>query len=281
MGLKDKIKDVWKKVSDLEGGEEKAESTAAGKGRIPYKVISQKLKEIMKENVDVVGRKIILPGYYIIYFNEADRKLRMEVEDVFCEELKEELYHEMRKINPEQNKHDLTIRIETDASLPGGQFRIEHHIKAPETIGISRQPTVSFTVPKPEAEMETQKTLVEQPLPPLAEEEPKTVVQKIRKPLYKLLIDSGTEKTEQIIEKETIAIGRGSKDDVMLQSPDFSISRSHATLSFTAGSFTLLPKGVNGTFLNGVELELNKPVLISPGDEIKIMNYTIKVVLES
>ena len=54
----------------------------------------------MKQNVDVVGRKIIIPNYYAIYFNEADRKMRIEVEDVICDELREELYHDMQKYLP-------------------------------------------------------------------------------------------------------------------------------------------------------------------------------------
>ena len=215
MGLKNKVKDIWKKVSDLEDGEETRDKMAKDKGRIPYKDISQKLKEIMKQNVDVVGRKIIIPAYYIIYFNEMDRKLRLEVEDVVCDELREELYHEMRKINPEQNKHDLIIQMQTDAGLVDVQFRIEHHIKKTDEPEKAKEKAEIAQEPEPEVESDFQQTLVEQPLPQMPDDDQKTVVQKLEeKVLYKLLIDSGEGPQEHAISKETISIGRGTKDDV-------------------------------------------------------------------
>ncbi|MFQ5677353.1 MAG: hypothetical protein ACE5G1_15805, partial [bacterium] len=99
MAFKNKLKNAWKRVSDLDDDTESAKKQSKEKERIPYKEISKHIKEIMKEHVDVVGRKILIPNYYAIFFNEIDRNLRLEVEDVMCEELKEELFHEMRKIN--------------------------------------------------------------------------------------------------------------------------------------------------------------------------------------
>jgi hypothetical protein len=278
MGVKDKVKNIWKKVSDLEDGEETTDKTAKGKERIPFKDISQKLKEIMKQNVDVVGRKIFIPSYYIIYFSKADRKIRIEVEDSVCDELKEELFHEMRKINPEQNKRDLIIQLQTDAELADGQFRIEHHIKKPDGVEKIPREAAPVSASMPEDERDFQQTLVEQPLPLNLDDQQKTVVQKLdEKTYYKLLIDSGEQVREQAVSKETISIGRGSKDDVVLQSPDFSISRTHATITYSNGDLSITPLGVNGTLLNDQELELNEPVPVSPGDEIKIMNYRLRI----
>jgi len=277
MGLKDKLKGAWKRVSELDNGEESAKM-AKDQGRIPYKAISQKLKEVMKQNVDVVGRQIIIPSYYLIFFNEADRKARIEVEEVLCEELKEELHHEMRKIKPEQNKREVIIQVETDASLAEGQFRVEHHIKKPEAETKIIQAEKAVPAVEPDEENDIRQTVIEQPLPISAEDEPQTVVQKLNRTLYTLWIDSGEETREIGISKETISIGRGSKDDVQLSSPDYAISRMHATLAFAHGSYTLTALGINGTFLNGQELELNKPVALAAGDEIKIMNYRIKIV---
>ncbi len=277
MGLKNKAQDIWKKITDLDGGEESVKN-AKDKGRIPFKEISQKLKTVMKDNVDVVGRRIIIPGYYLIYCNEADRKIRSEVEEVVCEELKEELYHEIRKINPEQNKRDLMIEIKTDCSLPAGQFRIEHHIKKTDVEEKSPVEQKAIKPFLPESQSDYEQTVVER-IQQNQVDDQKTVVQKLKqKDLFKLLIDSGEETHELSISKETITIGRGTKDDVILASPDFSISRTHATLSYNNNHFTILPQGVNGTFLNGKELELNKSVAVSAGDEIKIMNYRIKIV---
>ena len=110
-----KLKGAWRRVSNLDDETQSIRTKADD--RIPYKVISQRLKEIMEQNVDVVGRKILIPSYYGVYFNESDRDMRREVEDVMCNELKEELFHEMRKINPEQIKGDVVISFNTDPAI--------------------------------------------------------------------------------------------------------------------------------------------------------------------
>lgn len=281
MGLKDKIRDAWKRVSDLEDESEAAKSQAKGKERIPYKEISKKLKEIMKQNVDVVGRKIIIRNYYAIYFNETDRNTRIEVENVLCDELKEELYHEMRKINPEQNKREILIEIKTDPSIENGQFRVEHHIKKPEEEDeIEKISEIEASVPevKVNEEIDYKQTVVERAPPTFSDDDQKTIVQRpASNMLYRLLVDSGEQKEEIVITKDVISIGRSSKDDVILPSPDYSISRSHAMIEVRDGDFYLMPYGINGTFLNGQELELKKEVKISPDDEIKIMDYMLRI----
>lgn len=278
MSLKDKAKGFWKRVSELDENSETADVNSKEKDRIPYKDISKKLKEVMKGNVDVVGRKIIIPSYYIIYFNEADRKLRKEIEDVVCDELKEELYHEIRKINPEQNKRDLFIIIKTDSALENGEFRIEHFIKKPELGEKIMEAESPVQTPEIENEVDYQETVIEQVPLPTPDDKQTVVMQRPSEVvLYKLLVDSGEEKREIEITKKIISIGRGSKDDVSLQSPDFSISRSHAIITVKETNYYLTPSGINGTLLNGQELELNKEAIISAGDEIKIMNYSLKI----
>ena len=41
--------------------------------------------------------------------------------------------------------------------------------------------------------------------------------------------------------------------------------------------YYLTPSGINGTFVNGEELELKKEVQVFPEDEIKIMNYKLTI----
>lgn len=279
MGLKDKTFGIWKRISNLDDDSEKADNQSQEKERIPYRDISKKLKDAMKQNVDVVGRKIIIPSYYVIYFNAADRKIRIEVEEVLCEELKEELYHEIRKINPEFNKRELIVKVKTDAALEDGQFRIDHHIKKPDASEKIEKVNSPVQSPAPvDNDMDYQQTVVEQSLPKISDDAQTVVVQKPQaKALYTLLVDTGEEKKEIDISKNSITIGRSSKDDVTLQNPDFSISRSHVILDFRDGNYYLMPAGINGTFFNGMELELNKEIKIAAGDEIKIMNYCLKI----
>jgi hypothetical protein len=280
MGLKDKAKGIWKRVSDLDDGSESVNSLSKEKERIPYKDISKKLKEVMKSNVDVVGRKIIIPNYYAIYFNKADRKMREEVEDVVCDELKEELYHDMRKINPEQNKRDLCIEVKTDATIENSEFRIGFHIKKAEPGEKIIEEETPVQEPNVENEIDYKETVIEQTPSTIADDKQTVIMQRpTDEILYKLLVDSGEEKQEIEVTKKTITIGRGSKDDVCLLSPDFSISRSHAKITLKDDEYYLTPFGINGTLLNGQELELNEESKISAGDEIKIMNYSIKILM--
>lgn len=285
MGLKDKMKNVWKRVSDLEDETAGARGQATASDKIPYKEISRKLKEVMKQNVDVVGRKILIPNYYCVYFSEGDREARVEVENVLCEELKEELFPEMRKINPEQNKREMVIEIHTDSSLEKGQFRIAHHMKKPEAgeeaKAASATPQTSPPPPKPPVsdENDFKETIIEQ-RPQFTSDDQATIIQRPAEIRYKLLVDSADDQKEIEVTKDSLTIGRSSQDDVVLESSDFSISRAHAVLSTRDGNHYLLPSGINGTFLNGQELELKKEVQITPADEIKIMNYKLKIIAQ-
>ncbi|MFQ5649889.1 MAG: FhaA domain-containing protein [bacterium] len=280
MSLKNKIKGAWQRVSDLEDESADARQQALSNERIPYKEISKKLKELMKKNVDVVGRKILIPNYYVVRFSKYDREMRKEVEDVLCSELTEELYPEMRKINPEQSRNAIVIEVETDPGLVKGQFSIDYRMKKPEPQQrdeTKETPEAAPPLPLPDTEMDLKETVTEDPETFDADEHP-TVVQTAEPVVQiKLSIDSGQEVQEVTFEKDRITIGRASHDDVVLESQDFSVSRGHAAIELRDGSYFLLPTGVNGTLLNGQELELQKEVPISPADEIKIVNYTMKI----
>jgi len=277
MAFKEKLKGAWRRVSNLD--DETQSIRRKVDDRIPYKVISKKLKEIMEQNVDVVGRRILIPTFYTIYFNESDRNMRLEVEDVMCNELKEELFHEMRKINPEQSKGDLVISINTDPAIEKGQFKVVHRMKKPsrKEDRLSLDKTASEIMPPPD-ENDLQQTIVEAAPDFTAADEQQTIVQMAESSvLYKLLIHTDDGTNEQLVTKEMVTIGRSSQDDVVLESSDFSISRAHATLEMRDDMYYLTPVGINGTFVNGEEMELKKEVQVFPEDEIKIMSYKLTI----
>ena len=272
-----KLRGAWRRVSNLD--DETQSIRRKVDDRIPYKVISKKLKEIMEQNVDVVGRRILIPNFYTIYFNESDRNMRLEVEDVMCNELKEELFHEMRKINPEQSKGDVVISVNTDPAIEKGQFKVVHRMKKPsgEEERLSLDKTASEIMPPPD-ENDLQQTIVEATHDLTAADEQQTIVQMPESSvLYKLLIHTDDGTNEQLVTKEMITIGRSSQDDVVLESSDFSISRAHATLEMRDDMYYLTPVGINGTFVNGEEMELKKEVQVFPEDEIKIMSYKLTI----
>jgi len=277
MAFKEKLKGAWRRVSNLD--DETQSIRRKVDDRIPYKVISKKLKEIMEQNVDVVGRRILIPNFYTIYFNESDRNMRLEVEDVMCNELKEELFHEMRKINPEQSKGDLVISINTDPAIEKGQFKVAHRMKktSREEEQLSLDKTASEIMPRPD-DNDLQQTIVEAAPDFTAADEQQTIVQMAASSvLYKLLIHTDDGTNEQLVTKEMVTIGRSSQDDVVLESSDFSISRAHVTLEMRDDTYYLTPVGINGTFVNGEEMELKKEVQVFPEDEIKIMSYKLTI----
>ena len=276
MAFKQKLKGAWRRVSSLD--DETQSIRRKVDERIPYQVISKKLKEIMAQNVDVVGRRILIPNYYSIYFNESDRDQRLEVEDVMCNELKEELFHEMRKINPEQSKGDVEISVNTDPAIEKGQFKIIHRMKKPqdeERANLDKTASEGMTPPD---DNDLQQTIVEAAPDFTAADEQQTIVQMPEgSVLYKLRIHTDDGTNEQLVSKEMVTIGRSSQDDVILESSDFSISRAHATLEVRDEMYYLTPAGINGTFVNGEEMELKKEVQVFPEDEIKIMSYKLTI----
>ena len=275
MALK-KLKGAWRRISNLD--DETQSIRRKVDERIPYQVISKKLKEIMEQNVDVVGRRILIPNYYAIYFSESDRDLRLEVEDVMCNELKEELFHEMRKINPEQSKGDVVVTVNTDPAIEKGQFKIIHRMKKPHEEERASLDQTASEVMTPPDENDLQQTIVEATPDFKAADEQQTIVQMPESPvLYKLRIHTDDGTNEQLVYKEMVTIGRSSQDDVVLESSDFSISRAHATLEVRDEMYYLTPAGINGTFVNGEEIELKKEVQVFPEDEIKIMSYRLTI----
>ncbi len=282
MGLKDKVKNAWQRVSDLDDESADAKDQAKAGDRIPYKEISKSLKELMKKNVDVVGRKILIPNYYAVLFSQHDREMRSEVEDVLCAELREELYPEMRKINPEQVKSAVVIEVQTDPNLEKGQFNIRFSMKKPTSAPepMASPPAVVPQAPLPNTESDLKETIIEAPetfdaddLPTIIQAPPAARVQ------IKLKVESGGNVREYVMDKALVALGRASTDDVTLESPDFSISRKHAVVELRDGQYFLTPNGVNGTLLNGEELELEKEVPVSPEDEIQITDYKIAILV--
>lgn len=277
MGLKDKLKGAWNRVSDLDDESASAKEQASAGDRIPYKKISKEIKELMKKNVDVVGRKILIPGYYIVYFGEEDREMRKDVEEVMCEELREELYPEMRKINPEQTKRDILIEAGTDPDVELGKFRVEYRMKRPAPG--AHKPTAAARpapTPPPDDDNDLMATVIEQPAVSVPDaDDQATIIQAPVTDGFSIIVKSDTSEKSHQFTKKKISIGRASQDDVVLESEDFSISRGHALLEMRDSKFFLTPVGVNGSHLNGEELTLKTEVEVNRGDEIKIMNFTL------
>ena len=82
---------------------------------------------------------------------------------------------------------------------------------------------------------------------------------------------------EYPIDKDSLSIGRKHGNDIQLN--DLTVSGRHS-LIITMGEHVYVDDlgSTNGTLLNGQDLELKKEVPVTPNDEIKIMNYTLKII---
>src|SRR5262249_45310856 len=73
-------------------------------------------------------------------------------------------------------------------------------------------------------------------------------------------------------------IGRGPENTLVLLDPERKISRTHATLTFAGGRFTLKDQGsIAPVVLNGRPLGNGNEAPLAPGDEIRIAGYAMTV----
>lgn len=81
-------------------------------------------------------------------------------------------------------------------------------------------------------------------------------------------------------EQPQVKLGRGSRCEIRL--PFQIVSSHHLTFLNEKGGYKVIDVGsTNGTYLNGVRLEPNVPTPISSGNELRIVDLTIRIEIES
>jgi hypothetical protein len=82
------------------------------------------------------------------------------------------------------------------------------------------------------------------------------------------------------VRREVFSIGASSDNDVVIPDDKY-VSRSHAVVRYDSGGFWLVDQGSrNGTFLNDTRLK-EAPMMISPGDRIRIGNAAFELIAAS
>src|SRR5215468_5897785 len=77
-------------------------------------------------------------------------------------------------------------------------------------------------------------------------------------------------------------IGRGEINTLVLSDPERFISRTHATISFQAGGYLITDTGTkNPVVVNGRPLGSGSQTRLGDGDQIKIGDYLLQVVLSA
>lgn len=98
----------------------------------------------------------------------------------------------------------------------------------------------------------------------------------IEKPAHlNLRTDTGEVLQDYVLEKLRVSIGRAPSSDILL-SKDKLTSRSHATILYENGEYTLIDeRSANGTFVNGQQLEEKSPYKLRDGDHVGIGEYEL------
>lgn len=87
---------------------------------------------------------------------------------------------------------------------------------------------------------------------------------------------STDEKTVNRIDKREVWIGRREDCDIRLSHPF--VSKTHAQITVEGENYFVESFGLNGTFLNNLDMERGKKYKLKPNDLIKISEYEVSVV---
>ncbi|HEV2992576.1 MAG TPA: ATPase, T2SS/T4P/T4SS family [Candidatus Angelobacter sp.] len=92
-----------------------------------------------------------------------------------------------------------------------------------------------------------------------------------------LLIENTLTAENRLVEliNKSYQIGRGNECDIVLTSPF--VSRIQASIEYSRQAFVIEPHGMNGTYLNEVELKKTERVPLGAGDKIRIGEYVLSV----
>ena len=78
------------------------------------------------------------------------------------------------------------------------------------------------------------------------------------------------------LDKPTTTIGRAPENDIVLLDEEKVISRYHATLRYSGGSYSLIDNGSsNGTNVNGQSVDKQAPRALQDGDRVNIGDYEL------
>ncbi len=83
---------------------------------------------------------------------------------------------------------------------------------------------------------------------------------------------------EYSFEKKLIKIGRLDENDIILK--ENYISRQHFLVIYDEGKYKIIDTSKNGTLLNGELLSRDQEKILKTGDNIKIGDFSINVIIK-
>ena len=256
--------------------------------RIPFSKISERLKGSIAENIDEIGRKVLIPNTFKVYFNKLDRAQRINVEDILVQELEEELNSISMEWVTTDYDGGFAVEISEDESLSRGEFYVEcsldrNNCKTNKYYDNRNNISQTLIEDCDESNNDTCMSVNRKFLPLISEEAIETIREVNSEDKYsKVYIAKVTFlDNEKYIElkKGNNTIGRSERCDICLGCKDNTVSRRHIELDVDDDMIMMKSLGINGTYLNGERIGVGRENEIFVQDIIRIGGYKIEIKL--
>jgi hypothetical protein len=308
------ILDKVRKWVDGEGGEDILEKAAEQAKNRPVNVAEEFIVKLARAVEDVMQKEMVslpqgttlIPPEYTIFLSDDDDK---EWQGAKRRGQEQGLYHVLaeraRELSGKKklSTQSFSVELRIDGTLEKGEIRITHSWEDTEsgkTSILSRASVKGLIPPTPTeaagavtnvtaspSALETQsnfsvtnQNITSQNVPSDSDES--TVVAPRNAELYKLEVWRGGVRQNVVpVYQHEVSIGRGSQSkpvDIPLKG-DPEISRKHITLSRDAsGNYWLSHEGRNSTFISGREMQPGQKLPVSPGENIAICTYMLRII---
>lgn len=305
------ILDKVRKWVDGEGGEDILEKAAERAKNRPVNAaeefivkLARAIEEVMQEEmVSLPQGTTLIPPEYTIFLSDQDDK---EWQGAKRRGMEQGLYHVLgeraRELSGKKKleTQSFSVELRIDGTLEKGEIRVTHSwdetesgktsilSRAGDKALISQQPAAQVpagavtNVSHTQRDYQTQPNFAITDRDALSEKDESTVVQPRSAELYKLEVwRGGVRQNVMPVYLHEVSIGRGSQSkpvDIPLKG-DPEISRKHVTLSRDAsGNYWLSHEGRNATFIGGREMHAGEKLPVSPGENINICTYMLRIV---
>jgi hypothetical protein len=310
------ILDKVRKWVDGEGGEDILEKAAEQAKNRPVNAAEEFIVKLARAVEDVMQKEMVslpqgttlIPPEYTIFLSNDDDK---EWQGAKRRGLEQGLYHVLaeraRELSGKKklDTQSFSVELRIDGTLEKGEIRIAHSWDDAESgkTSVLSRPVSSVgkpsTDPDPNPAVTTvdprgvtqqnfaANTFVSPGAKPAANldsdgGDESTVVQRRNVELYRLEVWRGGVKQNTVpVYMHEVSIGRGSQSkpvDIPLKG-DPEISRKHLVLSRDAsGNYWLSHEGRNATFVSGREMQPGQKLPVSPGENINICTYMLRIV---
>lgn len=236
---------------------------------IPYSEIICSVRESLEAGIDELGRRILVPNQYGIFFNPEDKQARENREDILIEELHAEMMFDIHRLNPEFQPEELEFIIDSDESLKKGEFyvkaaMIRHQVSFTSALAYTAE---NSNRPEIKDGLCIEENTVNGCTGVIDVSDTKYII-------YTRM--NGLHHSYPII-KPRMTVGRSPQCDIVLKSDMRDISRIHARILLADGDVYVQPLGQNVTLLDGREINTGGLNRIKAGQQLKIGSYTLHV----